>query len=277
MTGIMHFVNQTLIDTYSKRQATVATATFGSEFVAAKQCTEQVIELRNALRYLGVPIKKTSYVFGDNQSVVTQSTLPHSQLAKRMYALAYHRVREAVAAGIIAMHHVPGKINPSDVLTKFLGYQEAWHLVQPILHWRGDTATLQTKGSDSARLREDNPMHIARVLSVAKQSHKSKDQPRITVTSVTDGKINRAKRGKSTGARKANQTSATTVRVVKNLNGFTKVDSRLAKRKPTSSRSNSINTNEQSKSKPILESKPARTSINAKSMREKRSHSRWSN
>ena len=261
MTGVMHFVNQTLIDTYSKRQATVATATFGSEFVAAKQCTEQVIELRNALRYLGVPVRKTSYVFGDNQSVVTQSTIPHSQLAKRMYALAYHRVREAVAAGIIAMHHVPGKINPSDVLTKFLGYQEAWHLVQPILHWRGDTATLQTKGSDSAKLREDNPMHIARVLSVAKQSHK--DQKKVLVTSVTDGKVNRAKKGNHSGARMTNRDRATTVRVVKNLDGFTKVHSRLAKRKPTSSRSISINTNLQSRSKPILGNDTARTSSNA--------------
>ena len=265
MTGVMHFVNQTLIDTYSKRQATVATATFGSEFVAAKQCTEQVIELRNSLRYLGVPIKTTSYVFGDNQSVVTQSTLPHSQLAKRMYALAYHRVREAVAAGIIAMHHVPGKINPSDVLTKFLGYQEAWHLVQPILHWRGDTATLQTKGSDSAKLRENNPMHIARVLSVAKQSQ-IKEKPRVVITAVTNGKFIRAKNDDVIGARKVSHERVTTTRTVKNLDGFTSIDSRHVEIKPTSTRSVLINTNDQSQSKTILESNQRRTSINAEAI-----------
>jgi hypothetical protein len=32
VTGILHLCNQTLIDWYSKRQATVETATFGSEF-----------------------------------------------------------------------------------------------------------------------------------------------------------------------------------------------------------------------------------------------------
>ena len=104
-------------------------------------------------------------------------------------------------------------------------------------------------------------MHIARVLSVAKQSHK--DQKKILVTTVTDGKVNRAKKGNHSGARMTNRDRATTVRVVKNLDGFTKVHSRLAKRKPTSSRSISINTNLQSRSKPILGNDTARTSSNA--------------
>ena len=36
VTGILHFCNQTLVDWYSKFQACVQTATFGSEFVAAR-------------------------------------------------------------------------------------------------------------------------------------------------------------------------------------------------------------------------------------------------
>ena len=67
MTGILHCVNQTPVDWYSKPQSTVATATFGSEFVAAKECTEQVADLRLTLRYLGAPVEHKAYVFGDNQ------------------------------------------------------------------------------------------------------------------------------------------------------------------------------------------------------------------
>jgi hypothetical protein len=52
-TGILHFLNQTPIDWFSKRQNTVETATFGSEFVAARQCTEQVYDLRYTLRMMG--------------------------------------------------------------------------------------------------------------------------------------------------------------------------------------------------------------------------------
>ena len=90
VTGCLHFVNHTPIDSYSKRQATVETATYGSEFVASKTATEQIIDLRHTLSYLGVPIKTKSYLFGDNRSVVTSSTLPHSTLGKRHNILAFH-------------------------------------------------------------------------------------------------------------------------------------------------------------------------------------------
>ena len=54
-------------DWYSKSQATVETATYGSELVAAKTATEQIMDLRFTLRYLGVPIKSKCYMFGDNK------------------------------------------------------------------------------------------------------------------------------------------------------------------------------------------------------------------
>ena len=104
VTGCLHFVNHTPIDSYSKRQATVETATYGSEFVASKTATEQILDLRHTLRYLGVQIKTKSYLFGDNRSVVTSSTLPHSTLGKRHNIFAYHRVREAIASKILSYH-----------------------------------------------------------------------------------------------------------------------------------------------------------------------------
>jgi len=56
-TGILHLVNSTPVDLYSKCQATVETATYGSEFVAACIVTDQVIELHNSLHYLGVKLR----------------------------------------------------------------------------------------------------------------------------------------------------------------------------------------------------------------------------
>ena len=83
LTARLHFCNQTPTDWYSKKQATVETATYGSEFVAAKTTTEQIMDLRYTLRYLGVPTNSNSYMFGDNRSIVTSATLPHSTLSKR--------------------------------------------------------------------------------------------------------------------------------------------------------------------------------------------------
>ncbi len=145
-TGLLIFLNQTPIDWYCKKQSTVACATFGSEFVAAKTATEKANDLRYTLRMMGIPVDYETFVFGDNLAVITQSTIPHSQLGRRHNALAYHFTREGVATGMLRMFHIPGTQNPSDCLTKFLGFQE-WHpILHPILFWQGDTGLIPTKG-----------------------------------------------------------------------------------------------------------------------------------
>ena len=138
-TGIIHMVNQTPIDWFSKRQAQVETATYGSEFVAARIATEQNIDLRYTLRMMGVPINGPSWMFGDNQSVITNSTLPHSTLNKRWNALSYHRVREAIAFGILRMHYLHSTANPANVLTKACDHSEAWPIIDTLLFRKGDT------------------------------------------------------------------------------------------------------------------------------------------
>ena len=137
LSGILHFLNGTPIDWYCKRQATVETATYGSEFVVARIATEQIIDLRTTLRYLGVELSGPSYMFGDNQSVVTSSTVPSSILNKRSSALCYHRVREAIAAKILRFHHIKGKNNPSDVLSKHYNHTDVWPQIGPLLFYRG--------------------------------------------------------------------------------------------------------------------------------------------
>ena len=69
VTAILHIVNGTPTDKYSKRQATVETATYGSEFVAARIADDQIVDLRYTLMYLGVPIRSKSFIFGDNKSI----------------------------------------------------------------------------------------------------------------------------------------------------------------------------------------------------------------
>jgi hypothetical protein len=138
VTGIIHFANRTPIEWFSKKQATVETATYGSEFVAARLAVEQIIEIRLMFKYLGVPIKTKSYLFGDNNSVIINSTIPHSCLKKRHNALSYHRVREAIAAKIIGFHKVPSSMNFADIMSKHTGHAEAWPLIRPLLFWDWD-------------------------------------------------------------------------------------------------------------------------------------------
>ena len=125
VTAVLHFLNQTPIDAYTKRKSTAETATYGSE----------------------VPVRDKSYMFGDNRSVVTSSTIPNSTISKRHHLASYHRVREAIAAKFISFHWKDGKSNPADILSKHWEFATVWPMLKPILFWRGETAT-QLKGSD---------------------------------------------------------------------------------------------------------------------------------
>jgi len=135
VTGILHLLNMTPIDWYSKLQSTVETATFGSECVAARTATEQILDLRLTLRYLGVPIDCPSFMFGDNKSVVNTASAPHSKPHKRHNARSYYRTREAIAAGITHFHHIVGTTNPVDILSNHWGHSSIWETLRPLLFW----------------------------------------------------------------------------------------------------------------------------------------------
>jgi hypothetical protein len=145
VTGVLHLINKTPIDWYSKKQSTVETATYGSEFVAAKTCVEQIVDLRLLLRYLGTPICDHSYMFGDNNSVVGSATTPDAKLTKRHVMLSFHKVREAIASKMVKFFFIRGQTNPADILSKHWAFATIWPQLQPLLFWKGDTATLFEK------------------------------------------------------------------------------------------------------------------------------------
>jgi hypothetical protein len=135
VTGVLHFFNGTpVVDWFSKKQSTVQTATFGSEFVAARTATDQIlIANRNALRYLGVEVEGTTILYGDNRSVIDNSTIPHSRLNKRHIALSYHRVREALCAGIMDFLWIDSKNNHADILSKHWSRQAINDMLHSLL------------------------------------------------------------------------------------------------------------------------------------------------
>jgi len=87
---------------------------------------------------LGVPVEPEAYLFGDNESVVHSSTIPHSQLAKRWNALSYHRVREAITGHWLSFKHLAGKFNPSDFLTKNLSAVDFNPFIEILMKHKGD-------------------------------------------------------------------------------------------------------------------------------------------
>ena len=62
-----------------------------------KQCCKYVRGLRYKLRMMGIPVNNPAFIYGDNQSVLWNTTDPDSTLKKKSSLVAYHFVCEGVA------------------------------------------------------------------------------------------------------------------------------------------------------------------------------------
>ena len=49
-----------------------------------------------------------------------------------------NRVRGAIACGVLDFHHIKGKANPSDVLSKHYAHKkDVWPMLEPVMFWKG--------------------------------------------------------------------------------------------------------------------------------------------
>ena len=103
---------------HSKKQNSIETSTFGSEFVALKTAVEIIQGMRYKLRMMGVPIEGPTNVRCDNMSVVYNTSRPESTLKKKSNSIAYHFVRENAAMGVIRVAYEHTSTNLADCLTK---------------------------------------------------------------------------------------------------------------------------------------------------------------
>lgn len=69
---------------------------------------------------MGIPVPDPSFVFGDNQSVLSNTSHPHSVLKKKSALIAYHFVQEGVAKDEWRTTYLNTDLNPSDMMTKSL-------------------------------------------------------------------------------------------------------------------------------------------------------------
>ena len=67
---------------------------------------------------IGVLVPGPSFVLGDNQSVISNTSQPESTLKNKSNLICYHVVRESVTMGEMLTGHVPLKLNLADLLTK---------------------------------------------------------------------------------------------------------------------------------------------------------------
>ena len=133
--GTVVYLNGALLHFSSKKQNSVETSSFGAEFIAMKQCCEYLRGLRYKLRMMGIPVEGPSFIFGDNQSVLANASIPESQLKKKSQSIAYHFVREGVARDEWRMTYINTHDNESDLLTKTMpNGEKRRRFVRNLLH-----------------------------------------------------------------------------------------------------------------------------------------------
>jgi len=138
VTGYILFVGKAVVKYYCKRQNTVETSSYGSELVAMRIALEAILEIRYKLRMMGIGFQHTSTILCDNQAVIINTQFPTSSLKKKHNAVAFHKIREAVAAGVIRTAHIRSENNISDILTKPKGPLEYYKHLKSLLYGRND-------------------------------------------------------------------------------------------------------------------------------------------
>ena len=91
------YLNCAPIYWWSKKQNSVESSSFGSKFIAMKQCCEYVHGLRYQLRMMGILCDDPMIIYGNNQSVLANANIPDSTLKKKLQSITYHFVREGAA------------------------------------------------------------------------------------------------------------------------------------------------------------------------------------
>jgi hypothetical protein len=135
VTGIIVFLNNTLVHTFLEGQKTVAASTYVAAMVAARIATDIPLKIRHSLRKMGVPLDGPALMIGDDQSVIINSTVPSLVLRKKHLSCGCHRVRECIAARILRFVYVYSTKNVADVQMKNLDSTAFHWLVDPVL-WK---------------------------------------------------------------------------------------------------------------------------------------------
>lgn len=128
-TGIIVYGNMAPLIFYSKRQSTVESSTFGSEFVALRILVDIIHGLRYKLRMFGVPLDGPCNVFCDNEAVYKSAMRAESVLKKKNLSISYHKTREAISANVLLVYFERSGTNHSDLFTKVLSKEKRRELM----------------------------------------------------------------------------------------------------------------------------------------------------
>ena len=83
---------------------------------------------------MGILVSGPSYIYGDNVSVVYNTSRPESVLRKKSNSVCYHALNKSVVIGESLVGHIPSKDNVTDLMTKVFYEQRRNHFISNIVY-----------------------------------------------------------------------------------------------------------------------------------------------
>ena len=141
------------------------------------------MDIRQTLRYLGAPIGSKSFLFSDNRSEITSATLSHSTLTKCHNILAFHRVREAIAAKIMGFYWIQSAYNLCDMLSKPWDHPNVYPMILKLLITTGNITLIPREATEE----KEKENYITENSENKKKKIRKISKLKITNTTTTRG------------------------------------------------------------------------------------------
>ncbi|HEY9819031.1 MAG TPA: Ty1/Copia family ribonuclease HI, partial [Candidatus Obscuribacterales bacterium] len=121
-TGYAFLLSGGAISYRCKTQSITATSSTEAEFLAAVAASKHAKYLRAIMTELGFPPPGPTPIYEDNKSAINMINARVPTERSRHIDIQHFAIQDWKDAGDIVMHYIPGIINPSDDLTKPLGW-----------------------------------------------------------------------------------------------------------------------------------------------------------
>ena len=119
-SSFLVMLNNIALLSFSKKQSSMETSSFGRKFVAIRQCCEYLKGLQYELRMMGIPVNNPCFIYGDYQLVLQNTTVPDLMLKKKTAYVLRHLICEGVSADEWRTLDINNKFNQSDIFIKNL-------------------------------------------------------------------------------------------------------------------------------------------------------------
>jgi hypothetical protein len=104
----------------TKKQSSVALSSVEAEYMAMCQAAKEAVWLTGFLEDLGIHLRSTPVIFGDNQGALALAHNPVFHPRSKHISIQYHYTRELIQNGRIIVKYLPTKVMVADALTKSL-------------------------------------------------------------------------------------------------------------------------------------------------------------